>query len=42
MAELLPNFDSSTSAALRKKLEDDPNHPKYIRTIYGMGYKFGG
>lgn len=27
---------------LRRKIEDDPNHPQYIRTIYGMGYKFGG
>lgn len=27
---------------LRKKLEDDPKNPVYIRTIYGMGYRFGG
>jgi len=25
---------------LRRKLELDPHHPKYIRTIYGVGYKF--
>ncbi|MCI5523369.1 MAG: response regulator transcription factor [Treponema sp.] len=25
---------------LRKKIEDDPAHPKYITTIFGMGYKF--
>ena len=27
---------------LRRKLEPDPNHPVYIKTVYGMGYKFGG
>lgn len=27
---------------LRKKLEDDPKHPVYIRTVHGVGYKFGG
>jgi DNA-binding response OmpR family regulator len=27
---------------LRRKIEEDPNHPEYIRTVYGMGYKFGG
>ncbi|MBI2849653.1 MAG: response regulator transcription factor [Chloroflexi bacterium] len=25
---------------LRRKLEPDPSHPRYIRTIYGAGYKF--
>jgi len=25
---------------LRRKLEPDPNHPQYIKTIYGIGYKF--
>ncbi|MBQ5491338.1 MAG: response regulator transcription factor [Treponema sp.] len=25
---------------LRKKIEDDPAHPKYITTMFGMGYKF--
>jgi two-component system, OmpR family, alkaline phosphatase synthesis response regulator PhoP len=25
---------------LRRKLEPDPNHPTYIRTVYGAGYKF--
>ena len=25
---------------LRRKLEPDPNHPKYIKTVYGAGYKF--
>jgi DNA-binding response OmpR family regulator len=25
---------------LRRKLESDPSHPKYVKTIYGAGYKF--
>ena len=25
---------------LRRKLEPDPNHPEYIKTVYGAGYKF--
>jgi len=25
---------------LRRKLESDPSHPKYIKTVYGVGYKF--
>jgi len=24
---------------LRRKLESDPQHPKYIKTVYGAGYK---
>jgi len=24
---------------LRRKLERDPSHPKYIKTLYGVGYK---
>ena len=24
---------------LRRKLESDPRHPKYIKTVYGAGYK---
>ena len=24
---------------LRRKLEPNPSHPKYIKTIYGAGYK---
>jgi len=27
---------------LRRKLEPDPSHPRYIKTIYGVGYKFIG
>ena len=26
---------------LREKIEDDPQDPKYIRTVRGMGYKMG-
>jgi DNA-binding response OmpR family regulator len=25
---------------LRKKIEVDPNHPAYLLTVYGVGYKF--
>jgi DNA-binding response OmpR family regulator len=27
---------------LRRKMEPDPTHPRYIKTIYGVGYKFVG
>jgi two-component system alkaline phosphatase synthesis response regulator PhoP len=27
---------------LRRKMELDPSHPKYIKTVYGVGYKFAG
>jgi two-component system alkaline phosphatase synthesis response regulator PhoP len=27
---------------LRRKLETDSRHPKYIKTLYGSGYKFSG
>ncbi|MCD6599663.1 MAG: response regulator transcription factor [Dehalococcoidia bacterium] len=27
---------------LRRKLEPDPNHPEYIKTVYGVGYSFLG
>lgn len=25
---------------LREKIEVDPSHPKYIETIWGVGYRF--
>ena len=31
-----------TIMRLRKKLEDDAEIPKYIKTIYGFGYQLGG
>jgi DNA-binding response OmpR family regulator len=27
---------------LRQKVEDDPKNPCYVKTIHGVGYKFGG
>lgn len=27
---------------LRQKVEDDPRTPSYVKTVHGVGYKFGG
>lgn len=27
---------------IRQKMEEDPRNPKYIKTIYGVGYRAGG
>lgn len=27
---------------LRDKIEDDPKNPEYIKTVWGLGYRFGG
>ena len=27
---------------LRRKVEQDASHPKFIKTVYGSGYKFSG
>jgi DNA-binding response OmpR family regulator len=27
---------------LREKVEENPSQPRYIRTVWGIGYKFGG
>lgn len=48
LIKLLRGFDSFVTeraidvhiANLRKKLEDDPRKPHYIRTVWGIGYKF--
>ncbi|MDR3269918.1 MAG: response regulator transcription factor [Peptococcaceae bacterium] len=26
---------------LRKKIEDNPSEPKYVQTVFGVGYRFG-
>jgi DNA-binding response OmpR family regulator len=35
------NIDSYIKK-LRKKIEDNPRKPKYLKTKYGLGYVFGG
>ena len=32
------NALSVTIRRLRRKLEDAPDRPEYIRTVYGLGY----
>lgn len=27
---------------LRQKVEDDPKNPRYVLTVHGLGYRFGG
>ncbi|MCX7709134.1 MAG: response regulator transcription factor [Clostridia bacterium] len=27
---------------LRQKIEDDPKNPRYVLTVHGIGYRFGG
>ncbi len=27
---------------LREKLEPDPANPRYLQTVWGIGYRFGG
>jgi DNA-binding response OmpR family regulator len=37
-------FDRSVDTHIKKlraKIEDDPKTPKYIQTVYGMGYRLG-
>lgn len=44
MGEEYVNYERSIDthvSNLRKKLENDPTHPKYIHTVYGIGYRFG-
>ncbi|KPV54169.1 hypothetical protein SE17_05375, partial [Kouleothrix aurantiaca] len=36
-------FDRTVDAHiknLRRKIEPDPRNPRYVQTIYGVGYKF--
>jgi DNA-binding response OmpR family regulator len=39
-----PAFDSGTITVhvrrLREKIEDDPAHPRYLETVWGVGYRF--
>jgi two-component system, OmpR family, alkaline phosphatase synthesis response regulator PhoP len=38
--EGLEHTVNSNINRLRSKIEDDPNHPKYLVTVWGLGYKF--
>ncbi len=45
MGEAYVNYERSIDthiSNLRKKVEQDPADPKYIQTMYGIGYRFGG
>lgn len=44
LGEAFLNYERSIDthvSNLRKKLEKDPANPKYIHTVYGIGYRFG-
>ena len=34
------NIVMSHISHIREKIEDDPGHPVYIQTVWGVGYKF--
>ena len=34
------NIVMSHISHIRDKIEDDPSHPVYIQTVWGVGYKF--
>lgn len=43
--ETYANYERSIDthvSNLRRKVENDPHNPKYIHTMYGIGYRFGG
>lgn len=45
MGEAYANYERSIDthvSNLRRKIEKDPTNPKYIETVYGIGYRFGG
>lgn len=35
------NLIEATIRRLRKKVEQDPAHPRFIQTVWGAGYRFG-
>ena len=41
-ASVYPRTVDTHVGRLRKKLEDDPNNPRYIVGIRGVGYRFDG
>lgn len=44
MGEAYINYERSIDthvSNLRRKIEEDPANPKYIMTVYGIGYRFG-
>ena len=36
------NIVMSHISHIREKIDDDPSHPVYIQTVWGVGYKFNG
>ena len=34
------NIVMSHISHIREKIEDDPSHPVYLQTVWGVGYKF--
>jgi DNA-binding response OmpR family regulator len=44
MEDDILNDERTTDAhisRIRKKIEDDPSNPVYVKTVYGFGYRFG-